>query len=371
MTGCMITCNIHRVMGKRIGIGKRIGLELYSRLQAGRVRVHRLTMLFWECTLRCNLACAHCGSDCRTETSVPDMPADDFFRVLDNQITPHVDPHELLVVLSGGEVLLRRDLEQIGRQLYRREYPWGLVTNGLALDRARFDSLLDAGLHSMTVSLDGFYDQHTYIRRNRRSFGAALAAAEMVAAERSIVSDVVTCVTPQLMPRIEEFRDMLIERGIRSWRLFTIFPVGRAAADPMLQLSDNQFTELMEFIARTRKEGNIAATYSCEGFLAGYETEVRDLFYACDAGVSIASIRADGSISGCNSIRSNFHQGNIYRDDFWQVWTERFRPFRDREWARRDECGECDMFRYCLGGGMHLRDDDGRLLVCHYKRLTR
>lgn len=110
-------------------------------------------------------------------------------------------------------------------------------------------------------------------------------------------------------------------------------------------------------------------SYACEGFLGRYEGEVRDDFYQCAAGVSVASIRVDGAISGCTSIRSNFHQGNIYRDDFWEVWQNRFQPFRDRSWARTGACATCDMFRYCQGGGMHLHDDDGALLYCHYHRL--
>ena len=86
---------------------------------------------------------------------------------------------------------------------------------------------------------------------------------------------------------------------------------------------------------------------------------MRDHFYQCAAGVSVASIRVDGAISGCTSIRANFNQGNIYRDKFWDVWQNRFEPFRNREWARCGECASCKMFRYCLGGGMHLHGDDG------------
>jgi radical SAM protein with 4Fe4S-binding SPASM domain len=164
-------------------------------------------------------------------------------------------------------------------------------------------------------------------------------------------------------------KELLIANGIKHWRIFTIFPVGRAADDPTLRLTDEQFREVMEFIRRTRREGLIDLSYACEGFLGGYETEVRDSFYYCSAGVTTASIRVDGALSGCTSIRSNFNQGNIYRDNFWEVWSNRYEPFRNREWARRDECGDCRMFRYCLGGGMHLRDEEGKLLMCHYKRL--
>ena len=110
-------------------------------------------------------------------------------------------------------------------------------------------------------------------------------------------------------------------------------------------------------------------SYGCEGFLGKYEGEVRDHFYSCNAGISVASILADGSISACPSIRSNFHQGNIYTDNFMEVWQNRFQRFRNREWMRKGECAGCDFFRYCEGNGMHLRDDEGKLLFCHYKRI--
>lgn len=355
--------------GRRLGLRKRLGLELFAQLYKRTVEEHPLRTLFWECTLRCNLNCRHCGSDCRAESTVPDMPLEDFLRVVDEQITPHVDPHKVMVVISGGEVLVRKDLERAGLELYRRGYPWGIVTNALALTPERFESLLRAGLHSISVSFDGFEEQHNYIRRNPHSYERALAALRMIAADGTVAYDAVTCVTRSLVPRLEEMKELLIENGIKHWRIFTIFPVGRAADDPTLRLTDEQFREVMEFIRRTRREGRIDLTYACEGFLGGYETEVRDSFYYCSAGVTTASIRVDGALSGCTSIRSNFDQGNIYRDNFWEVWSKRYEPFRNREWARRDECGDCKMFRYCQGGGMHLRDEQGQLLMCHYKRL--
>lgn len=251
----------------------------------------------------------------------------------------------------------------------RRGYPWGMVTNGLALTPERFRRLREAGLRSMSVSLDGFEEQHNYIRRNPHSYERALEAVRMAVRDEGLAFDVVTCVTGAKVPHLEAFRDLLIAEGVKSWRLFSIFPMGRAKHDESLRMTDAQFREMLEFIRRTRREGRIDASYACEGFLGGYEAEVRDQFYQCAAGVSVASIRVDGSISGCTSIRANFHQGNIYRDDFWDVWQNRFEPFRNREWARRGACADCRMFRYCLGGGMHLHGDDGELLYCHYKRL--
>ena len=182
--------------GRHLSLRKRLGLELYRRLHREAVERHELRTLFWECTLRCNLRCGHCGSDCTASPDCQDMPAEDFFRVLDRQITPRVDPHRVMVVLSGGEVLVRSDLERIGRALYDREYPWGMVTNGMALTPQRFDGLLGAGLHSMTVSIDGFEAEHNRLRRHPLSFARAAEAVRMAAAEPSIAFDAVTCVTP-------------------------------------------------------------------------------------------------------------------------------------------------------------------------------
>ena len=64
-----------------------------------------------------------------------------------------------------------------------------------------------------------------------------------------------------------------------------------------------------------------------------------------------------------------FPSGEYLPDSFWDVWQNRFDKFRDREWARKGECADCKMWRFCLGGGMHLHDDQEHLMYCHYKRL--
>ena len=354
---------------RRLGLRKRWALRLFSDLYADTVAEHRLRTLFWECTLRCNLHCRHCGSDCRVDPAEPDMPLADFLHVLDEQVTPHVDPAGVLLIFSGGEVLLRSDLEEAGRAVTQRGYPWGMVTNGLALTAERLARLVDAGLRTISVSLDGLPDRHNYLRDHPQSFDRALQAIRSIRRYPDLAFDVITCATDAVVGQLDALCELLIAEGVQHWRLFSIFPMGRARNDATLRMSDESFRALLEFIRRTRREGRIDVSYACEGFLGGYEAEVRDDFYQCAAGVSVASIRVNGDISGCTSVRANFTQGNIYRDDFWEVWEQRFAPFRNRDWARRGACADCRMFRYCQGGGMHLHDDSGELLYCHYQRL--
>lgn len=352
-----------------ISLRQRVGLELQRSLRKTNEQLHPLRTLFWECTLRCNMSCRHCGSDCKVQPDVKDMPAEDFLHVIDC-ITPHVDTHKTFIIFTGGEALLRNDLEEVGLELYRREYPWGVVTNGYLLDKRRLESLLASGMHSITVSLDGFEEQHNWIRRSPQSFARATDAIKLLAQEKDLLWDVVTCVNPRSYPHLREFKDYLVSLGVPAWRLFSIFPMGRAAQDPELQLSNEQFRGILDFIKGCReKETHLHVSYSCEGFLGEYEQKVRDHFFYCRSGIDVASIRCDGGISGCTSVRSHMDQGNIYRDDFWKVWQNRFHVMRDRSWAKKGQCKNCKVWRYCEGSGLHLYDDNGDLLTCHYHRL--
>lgn len=346
----------------------RLALEIDRQLSKTHKKHHPLHQLFWECTLRCNVHCLHCGSDCRVDAAQPDMPAEDFLRAIDT-LTPHLNPNEVMIIVSGGEPLVRKDIEDVGRELVRRGYAWGIVTNGLLLSRERLDSLLRAGMGSLAISLDGFEAEHNWLRGHPLSFERTMAAIRLLAEQKDFTWDVITCANQRNFSYLPEFRDMLIENGVKEWRIFTIFPVGRAAQHPDLQLPDRDFRALMQFIEQTRKEGRIKLEYACEGFLGEWEGRVRDYLYSCQAGISVASILADGGISACMSIRYDYRQGNIYEDNLWDVWENRFQSFRNREWARQGECEDCKLFRYCEGNGMHLHDDEGRLLFCHVKRL--
>ena len=379
---------------------KRIIFELERLRRRNLQHWHPLQQLFWESTLRCNVHCLHCGSDCSSSDITPDMPAEDFLRVIDKSVTPHVDPHNVLIIISGGEPLMRKDLAEVGRALRQRGYPWGMVTNGLALTPQRFQELLQAGLRSMAISFDGMQDNHNWLRQHPLAFEGATRAIKLAAQygvqegvlhttpeqaqsasellnigeasskqHSALVWDIVTCVNQRNINQLEEMQQYLWSIGVRNWRLVTIDPMGRASENPELLLSPEQHRYLLDYIREKRKQG-LHISYSCEGFMPDYEGDIRDHIFHCAAGVSVASILIDGSISACTSIRGKYYQGNIYKDDFWKVWENGFKEYRNREWMRNlKPCNDCKLFRYCEGGGMHLRREDGSLMFCHHNKI--
>lgn len=353
----------------KIPFKKRIALKLFKRYKKNEAKLHPLNYILWECTLRCNLNCLHCGSDCKKDALVPDMPVEDFIKAID-QIKDIVNPNETMIVLTGGEVLMRKDIEKVGLELYKRGFPWGIVSNGMLLSEKRLNSLLNSGLRAVTISLDGLENSHNWLRNNKKSFSKVISAIKLLPKIENLKFDVVTCVNRENYNELDEIRDLLIDIGVKEWRVFTIFPIGRAKVNEQLQLPPTEFKGLFEFIKQTRKEKKIHLNYGCEGFLGNYEKEVRDDFFFCRAGINVASVLADGSISACPNLRDNFTQGNIYKDNFADVWENKYERYRDRSWTKTGICASCKEYDYCEGNGLHLRDEKtGELLFCHLKRI--
>ena len=296
---------------------------LHRAFRANETAVHELNYLFWECTTRCNLACRHCGSDCAAASADKDMPLEDFLRAFDT-IPEKERAKPFTVVLTGGEPLLRPDIAEVGRALKQRGVGWGMVSNGWFYDEAAHRRLMAAGMGALTISLDGLEDTHDWMRGRPGSWQRARRAIALAAAEPKLQFDVVTCVHQRNFAQLDAIYAELQKLGVRQWRIFTVIPIGRAADDPELQLTDEQFGGLMRFIAERRKEipgqagDDVRVTFSCEGYLGPWDRRVRDNPHFCHAGINIASVLIDGRIGACPNIdRERFSQGNIYTDSLW------------------------------------------------------
>ena len=341
--------------------------RVFRKFKQSEIKLHELNYLFWECTTRCNLNCLHCGSDCSKNSVFNNMPLADFLIALDTIKTP---PENFIVVLTGGEPLLRKDLEICGREIRKRGMRWAMVSNGLLYDKEKRISLLNAGIGALTLSLDGLETSHNWLRNSGKSFKKVDFAIGLAVSSRRLNFDVVTCVNKRNLNELSQIRDYLILKGVKAWRLFTIAPIGRAKKNTDLFLSDYQFKELLDFISESRKQLAIDIKFSCEGFVGKYELKVRDNYFFCRAGINIGSILIDGSISACPNIDRSFSQGNIYTDNFYEIWQTKYDLFRDRSWTKIGKCEACNNFDDCQGNGLHFwQGEKNNVLVCFNEQL--
>jgi MoaA/NifB/PqqE/SkfB family radical SAM enzyme len=141
------------------------------------------------------------------------MPAADFLKAID-QLSGIINPNRTMIVFTGGEALLRKDLEQIGLSLYERGFPFGIVTNGMLLTKQCLNALLDVGLRAITVSLDGLESSHNWLRGSSQSFQNAYNAIKLLPAAPQLKYDVVTCVNRKNFNELEQIKHFLFSSMI-------------------------------------------------------------------------------------------------------------------------------------------------------------
>jgi radical SAM enzyme (rSAM/lipoprotein system) len=298
------------------------------------------------------------------------MPFEDFLNAI-QPLKKKYPKDSILVAIMGGEPLLRKDLAECGKKLRENGFRWGIVTNGYAYDETMHAKLISAGMGSITVSLDGLEENHNWLRNNPKSFVRAVNALELIVSYPRLNYDVVTCVHQRNLAELSDLKELLISRNIKKWRIFTVAPIGRAAENPEMLLSNEQTRQLMNFIAETRQNDNrIDLYFSCESYVGAYEKKVRDSYFFCRAGVNIGSVLIDGSISACPNIDRCFVQGNIYKDNLLEIWENRFDVMRRRNWCKTGICKKCEDFKNCNGGAMHLWNEkqDG-IMTCIAEKL--
>lgn len=319
-----------------------------------------LTYLFWEATLRCNLRCRHCGSACEPSSPVDELATEQILRIVD-EVAEDFDARRICVAITGGEPLLRRDLEHVIARMVQYGMQVGVVTNGLLLGAERARALVDAGISTVAISLDGRAEAHEQIR-GKGTYRATLDALTHARDAGIEQVEALTCVRPANLRDLPALEVELLQAGANAWRLLTIDRMGRVAGpkDRESWLGPASVRVLLDFIAARREQAartGLDVSFSCGGF-AGIRRErtLRDEGAQCYAGLVIGGILSDGQVSACPSLPRAWAQGSALEQRFSQVWTERFQRHRSFEWRRAEEpCAGCDWFDVCLGGGLHER----------------
>lgn len=350
-------------------------LVLVGRLKAWQGRLaqerkeHQLRYLFWETTRACNLRCRHCGSDCTVPK--PGELTTEEIKSAFKSIASDFDARSIMVAVTGGEPLLRKDLFEVMGYARGLGFEWGMVTNGMLVDETTIENCRNAGMNTVTVSVDGLREAHESIRKGG-SFERTIDALGLFKGSGYFsVVQATTCVSQYNIGDLQGLYELFSRMGIDEWRLLTVTPIGRATEDPKFRLQPSQLRILLDFIAKKRREKGLRITFEEEGFLGvEYEGKVRDSLYYCPAGINIASILANGDIGACPNLPSEFVQGNIRNDLFADVWENRYENMRDLTWKHCGICAGCAWWEFCLGNSLHLWDlSEGKPSICHIRML--
>ena len=334
-------------------------LAYYAQLKEYAAAHPRLRYLFLELTAQCNLKCLHCGSRCPTLQNAQQVDTPHLLHVID-EAAEHVLPDELMFCITGGEPLLRKDWDVIGKYISSRGFSWGMTTNGTLIDEDTVHRLAEAGMKTVSVSLDGLKDNHEWLRGVNGCWEKAVRALKLLVVSRHFLCvQATTVVNTRNIADLEIMYSLLIDIGVHSWKIVATEPIGNAVGQGELFLSPAQYRKMLDFILKKRALNQMEVTFGCSHFLPEeYENTVRKSRFHCGAGIFIASISARGEILACLDIddREAACQGSIYTDSFWDVWQNRFRLFRTARTLSNPECAACPHQAFCRGDSWHTWD---------------
>lgn len=187
-------------------------------------------LVFWEITRACALACRHCRASAQTQADPRELTHEEALAVLDD-LAEMAPP---LLVLTGGDPMMRRDLHELIREATRRGLTVALSPAATArLVKADFAALKEAGVHRMSLSLDGATrETHDAFRGVPHTFDRTLEAARL-ATEAGIPLQINTTITRSTLGEFDAFVELMKELKPAMWSVFLVVPTGRAAMDEM------------------------------------------------------------------------------------------------------------------------------------------
>jgi len=334
-------------------------------------------LVFWETTAACNLKCAHCRRlDVQSDLSKQDLTTDESKQWID-QLAQCGRP---LLILSGGEPLMRPDIFDLAKYARQKAIACALATNGTLIDRAMAERIAATGIRRVSVSLDGS-DAETH-DRFRRIAGSLARALEGIAQLRS-VGVPVQINTTLARHNVEQLAALfaLAERvGAAALHVFALVPVGcgveiageamlspeqteqtlgrfyelskssrletRATCAPQYSRIVRQRRSAKEEVRNERPEGRVGSPASDFSVLASFSAEGSGR--GCLAGSAVCFIAHEGKVFPCGYLP--VEAGDLRRERFAAIWLESpvFARLRRPE-LLTGKCGVCEFVAVCMG----------------------
>jgi MoaA/NifB/PqqE/SkfB family radical SAM enzyme len=180
--------------------------------------------IMWDVTNRCNLSCLHCYNQSGSRPPVPDLTTAEMLAI-GRQI---IEVKPFIVCLCGGEPLLREDILEIISLLHPHVLSVNMVSNGYSLDEEMATKLVQAGIGSVQISLDGATPEtHDRFRACPGSWERAVGAIKALIHER-IWPPVAFIPNKFNFREIEAWGELCKELGVYNLRLMPLIPIGRA-----------------------------------------------------------------------------------------------------------------------------------------------
>ena len=320
---------------------------------------HEPRLVAWEITRKCNLNCVHCRAAAERGPYPGELDTKKCLAILD-QIAEVGKP---IVILTGGEPLLRDDVFQLAEHGRRLGLRMVMATNGTLLTPALVGGMQESGIQRVSISLDGAGPgQHDRFRQVPGAFERALDGIRMLK-EAGLEFQINTTVTRHNADHVAEILDLAVRLGAVAHHLFLLVPTGRAKEMVDQEIEALEYERLLHWFYGMRGKTPLHLKATCaphyyrilrqearaRGEKVNFETYGLDaVTRGCLGGTAFCFISHDGEVQPCGYLELTC--GDLKEEPFERIWrnSPEFLQLRDFS-AYKGKCGVCEYVRVCGG----------------------
>ncbi|MGJ5628346.1 nif11-class peptide radical SAM maturase 3 [Nostoc sp. CALU 1950] len=349
---------------------------------------HRKSYAVWEITLKCNLACSHCGSRAGHERT-KELSTEEALDLVKQMAEVGIKE----VTLIGGEAFLRPDWLEIAKAINDAGMLCGMTTGGYGISLETAQKMKEAGIRTVSVSIDGLEATHDRLRGKKGSWKYAFKTMSHLR-EVGISFGCNTQINRLSAPEFPRIYECIRDAGARAWQIQLTVPMGNAADNADILLQPYELLDIYPMIARVAgrayQEGVQLQAGNNIGYYGPYERLLRgrgkehefSFWQGCGAGLSTLGIEADGAIKGCPSLPTTAYTGGNIRERSLRDIIENTAELRLNLGAGTPEgtkhlwgfCKTCEYAELCRGGcswTAHVFfDKRGNNPYCHHRALV-
>ncbi|MCB1882923.1 MAG: heme d1 biosynthesis radical SAM protein NirJ [Geminicoccaceae bacterium] len=329
-------------------------------------------VVIWNLIRRCNLNCVHCYS-LSTDVDFPgELSTDEAFGVMDDLKRYRVP----VLILSGGEPLLRRDIFEISARAKAMRFYVGLSTNGALIDQATADRIAGVGYDYVGISLDGIGAVHDRFRREVGCFEKSLQGIRLCRAHGIKVGLRFT-VTERNVESLDAMLDLMERERVDKFYLSHLVYAGRgnrhrgddAYHRTTRDVMDRLFARCWEHVEAGRHTEFVTGNNDADGVyflfwvekhfphMADHIRAKLEAWGGNSSGVNVANIDNLGNVHP-DTFWWHYNLGNVKERPFSQIWDDVSDPIMAglKQKPRRigGRCGACRHFKVC-GGNTRVR----------------
>ncbi len=312
-----------------------------------------------EMTRRCNLACLHCRASAQSEPFPDELTGEEWRGVID-EIASLSKP---ILILTGGEPTLRRDIYKIAEYASSKGLRVVLSSNGVNLNRESIERMKNAGIKRLSISLDGATSQtHDNFRGVEGAFRQAVRGAKE-AKETDLDFQINTTITRLNLEEVPGILNLAARLGAVAYHPFLLVPTGRASQLKAQEIPAEKYEEVLWWFAQIREKIALPIKVTCaphyyrilhqrareRGKMLPTQTQGLDAFtQGCLGGTAFCFISSRGDVQPCGYL--DLKCGNIREKRFSEIWrnSEVFSHLRNLG-KYQGKCGRCEFKRICGG----------------------